>query len=450
MKPFVAFVALALLATTGRAGVAISTITPASGLSGGGETIHIHGTGLNPTVSPCSQPACSTFVRFGGVTGTIIKVTDDEIVALTPPHTGGSVDVEINIASTADITIPNVYRYDDPLPSDNIRFLVPVAINSSGAYSSSWQSELAATNENGDPVNIAGVTIAPGTTAVLTPPVNNTGAFVFVPRRVAGNVTMTLHVRDTSRDAETFGTDIPVVPETQFRSRIVLPGIPADTHFRSMLRVYGYPGLLSKTILLLRDDTTGALLDTELIPMHNMDAAPDYGQIALDPIVSPLAADHPRVRAEIEPPQTISTPPAPLWAFVSITNNTTQQVTTITPSPMQPSTATMPTGQLAAGHWGGFGTCIDVTSTDVMLTASCAVAHFPRPTLDNLGHFTVQGTYRTTAGPVPGDPLTGAPAVFSGAVSGDQLTLTITFGDGTTSTLHLTFGSTDPCPNVCV
>jgi hypothetical protein len=41
-----------------------------------------------------------------------------------------------------------------------------------------------------------------------------------------------------------------------------------------------------------------------------------------------MAVAHPRVRVEATP---TFIPAPPVWAFVSITNNTTQQVTTITP-----------------------------------------------------------------------------------------------------------------------
>ena len=421
-----------------NAQVAVSTITPASGNVSGGELVHIHGEHLLGPALPCAAfptTTCFTFVKFGGVLGSLVTVTNDEIVAVTPPHAAGSVDVEVNIPQNADLTIANGYRYDDPLPSDTMRFLVPVAINTAGAFASSWVSELAVTNENAGPVTIAGATIAGGTTALLTPPSSNTGAFVLVPRSAAANVTMSLHVRDTSRDAEGFGTEIPVVPETQFRPFVVLNGIPSDARFRNLLRIYGYGGLFAHATVTLRDDASGVELKTETVDFS------DYAQLPLDTL-----AGHSRLRAEISATQPASplVPAPPLWAFVSVTNNDTQQVTTITPS-MSAVSASTP---LAVGHWAGAGTCVDVTATDVRVSTACAIAQFPRPILSASGQFRAEGTLRITAGPVPIEPPPGTPTLFTGIVNGSDLTLTIV--SSSSATVHVQFGSNEPCPQLCL
>ena len=60
---------------------------------------------------------------------------------------------------------------------------------------------------------------------------------------------------------------------------------------------------------------------------------PGYAQV--DPLTAVVRAAGARVRIEIFDPiaPIVSPPPPPIWAFVSITNNDTQQVTTITPHP---------------------------------------------------------------------------------------------------------------------
>jgi hypothetical protein len=427
-----AAVALVLFALASFATPAVSTITPASGSINGGDYVHIHGSDLLLVPLPCTPP-CALVVTFGGLEATIVSDTADEIIVSTPPHAAGSVDVQVALLTKGTVNIANGYRYDDPQPEDNVRFLVPIAVNAPGALGSNWISELTITNSSAEPITIASTTIAPNTTALVTLPNPNVGAFFNVPRRLANNVTAGLRVHDTSRDADSWGTDIPVVPETQFRPSIVLSHIPGDSRFRTLLRLYAYTSDFANATVALRDDSTGALLSTQTVLLNN------YAQLSIDPI-----SNHPRLRAEITA-QTIGAPlqpPVPIWGFVAITNNSTQQVTTITPSLI----ATSGPVALRTGHWAGGGSCVDVTTTDVNVTMVCALAHFPAPKTTN-GRFEAEGTYFVVVGPFNGGD--GVPAHFSGIVNGDALDLTITPKDGTPFTIHVTYGSTQPCPQLC-
>jgi hypothetical protein len=431
-----AAVALLLFALSSFAEPAVSTITPASGSITGGTYVHIHGSDLQLVPLPCFPP-CALLVTFGGVEATVVSDTADEIIVSTPPHAAGSVDVQVALATKGTVNIANGYRYEDPLPEDNVRFLVPIAVSAPGALGSNWVSELSITNTSSEPITIASTTIAPQTTAIVTLPNPNVGAFFNVPRRLAGSVTAGLRVHDTSRDSDSWGTDIPVVPETQFRPSIVLGHIPGDSRFRTLLRLYGYTSDFANATVAIRDDSTGALLSTQTIVLNN------YAQRSIDPV-----PDHPRLRAEITT-QIIGAPlqpPVPIWGFVAVTNNSTQQVTTITPS-LIPTAGPV---ALRTGHWAGgssgSGSCVDVSTTDVNVSMVCAIAHFPAPKTTN-GRFEADGTIMITAGPSTGGP--GAPAHFSGVLNGDDLALTITTKDSTPFTIHVTYGSTQPCPQLC-
>jgi hypothetical protein len=432
--------AIVLTAVSSFAQPAISTITPAAGPIAGGEYVHIHGNDLLLVPVPCTPP-CALVVKFGGVEVPVISDAADEIVVLTPPHAAGSVDVQVLQATKASVTFANGYRYDDPLSSDSVRFLAPVVISASGALGSNWVSELSITNASSEPLTIGSSAVPPQNSAAVTLANANTGAFFTVPRRIADKVTATLHVRDTTRDADTLGTDIPVVPETQFRPTVVLPHIPTDPRFRTLIRVYGYIPSFGNGLAVIRDDVTGSVLSTQTFVLRSGNAgAPSYAQLPID------LTDRQHVRVDISA-QVLGSPalpPIPLWAFAAVTNNSTQQVTTITPS-LVPTTSPMVTS-LLAGHWAGGGACVDVTNIDTMVTTACSTASFPSPSATANGRFEADGTYATAAGPVP-HPTTSAH--FSGIVQGNQLDLTVEPDGGIAFTIHVTFGSTEPCPVLC-
>ena len=78
---------------------------------------------------------------------------------------------------------------------------------------------------------------------------------------------------------------------------------------------------------------------------------------------------------------------------------------------------------LGLGRWTGDG-CLSVSADGCNFVAGCAHGQFPRPVVRVDGTFDVDGTYRVEAGPVSIEPA--PPAHFSGSVSGDTITLTVT------------------------
>jgi hypothetical protein len=282
----------------------------------------------------------------------IVDDNPNELVVVAPPHAVGSVDVEVFIPVYGSETITGGFQYQDPMPVDMVRLLVPVASNAAGAFGSSWQVEFVIHNANSEPLTLGGASTPPGGSAVsvpafgtmsvtLYPQGGNAGAFVYVPRRLADNVVANIRVHDTTRDGDSWGAELPAVPETQFRRSIVLIDVPTDSRYRTLLRVYGYRADADNVSVLIRDNDTGAIIDTRAFLLQGgapgglfTPTAPGYAQLALDAIVSPLAASHARVRVEVTAtdlaPPFLTAPP--IWAFVAITNNTTQQVTTITPT----------------------------------------------------------------------------------------------------------------------
>jgi len=105
---------------------------------------------------------------------------------------------------------------------------------------------------------------------------------------------------------------------------------------------------------------------------------------------------------------------------------------------------------LSTGRWTGSGACLSVAVDGCDLVVGCGHGQFPQPVVRADGTFTVTGTYRIEAGPVSITPA--PPATFSGVLTGDTLTLTVTPSDPSLTTgsyvLQLTTASgkcTVPC-----
>jgi len=359
----------------------------------------------------------------------------------------------MKIAFVALFLVPTVLFAQEPQPGDQLRILLPIVVNSGGLLNTSWRTDVVLHNGNGEPVVVTSGTVLPSftippfaTTGPIFPPAGNPGVFLYVPKRLAANVATRVRVHDVTRDSDSWGVEIPGVVETDFATSMVIAAIPSDSRFRSLLRVYDDNGIATTANVTLRDDASGELIDRRTLLLAQGDAAvPAYAQLALDPILLPAAAAHPVVRAEIT--ATSSTAP-PLWAFVSITNNTTQQVTTLLSHPA----SVPPPSALQTGHWGGGGVCVDVTDTQIAVSAGCSVGTFiPPSAIGPDGRFEADGFWLTTAGPVRINSGPGQPAHVSGIVQGTTLTLTVTTSFFSGPPLKVQFGSKEACTgNLCV
>jgi hypothetical protein len=451
-------VLFALAATSMSAEVAVSTINPAGGLTRGGEYVHVHGAGLFSPPLLCPAPICSLYVNFGDAGATVVDDTATDLVVIAPPHAPGPVDVEVHIAGSPSVFLPSAYIYQEPLPGDLERYLVPIAISAAGAGGTSWRADLFAYNGTAETLNVGGATtVAPfSSSAVTLPPApGNSGAFVYVPKRLADDVSFSLRVHDTTHDADGWGVEIPVVAESRFRRGVILSTIPNDSRFRTLLRIYSYASADVDVLLTLRDDATGELLENpRTVTLRNglsavssaSPLAPAYAQVALDPLL-PAGSAHARIRAEIV---TTSSNVPPIWAFVSITNNVTQQVTTVTPA-VTTTAVSIPTADtLPLGNWNaGSAGCAVVTSTDVSITAGCTLTTFPYPALGADHRFEADGHTIVTVGP-SGDADPGQQSHISGVLQGDSLTIVIHTSTTTFAPITFRLGTGPQCGFPCV
>ncbi|HEX8154419.1 MAG TPA: hypothetical protein VF698_14895, partial [Thermoanaerobaculia bacterium] len=207
-----------------------------------------------------------------------------------------------------------------------------------GAYGSLWSTEIWYRAESAAavfPLAIADVMPQAKTTVPLpvfrVPPGRPPGQFIYVTRAAADGIRINLRIQDLSRQSQTWGTEIPVVREQEFfDGPITLIHVPTDSRFRQALRIYDAGGEGSGRVMVRIFPSNGQeLLGEEELPLP-VDGlpiySPGYAQIVSVADRFPAVVAASIVRIEITP-LTASTR---LWAFVSVTNNETQHVTTIT------------------------------------------------------------------------------------------------------------------------
>lgn len=150
------------------------------------------------------------------------------------------------------------------------------------------------------------------------------GRFVYVPKTALSSIAANLRVHDVTRSALNFGTEIPIVRAREFKDdKIVLTGVPTDPRFRNTLRIYStMPMRVAVTVG--NNPPVAVQLDgaTDIFD-------PAYGAFTGFP------AGETSVNVTIQPEHLTIPPPLPieLWAFITVTNNETQAISTITPQP---------------------------------------------------------------------------------------------------------------------
>ena len=286
--------------------------------------------------SETCQGAPCTHAIVGGVTVPLRHGIDYDLIFRAPQHAPGFVDVTLT-GGTKSLTLKNALYYFDRAATPDFdvfeRILFPVLFDAPGALGSHWITEAAI----GNPEKWDVETFNDITSIVCTvPPCGErvrarsklawtggnypSGVALIVARRDADDLAFALRARDTAHAAQSFGTEVPVVRESEmFESTMTLLDVPLDPRYRVKLRIYAYAegdarllGLgAPRTVRLTRPECSGA----------SCAWLPAYATIDL----APGSADQ-RVNLYIEPPAGTKA-----FAFATVTNNETQQVTTVTP-----------------------------------------------------------------------------------------------------------------------
>lgn len=230
------------------------------------------------------------------------------------------------------------------------KIMFPIALRQPvpGAYGSLWKTEVWVRNGGQNPVMIVtGCQVGgcqpylmfPGvaerdTGVIYPPPGQPPGTFLLADRRYAGDLQVSLRIRDLSRQELTWGTELPVVRSTDLRiGKLGFLEVPLEARFRQMLRLYSMaaepiPVTVSFfEIPWLNLSPQPALATRTLtITPTTFDVLPGYVELPDFGSTIPELIGKERVYVEIRSDSAL-----PFWGFISVTNNETQHVTTITP-----------------------------------------------------------------------------------------------------------------------
>jgi hypothetical protein len=238
------------------------------------------------------------------------------------------------------------------------KLLLPIVPGSVvGANGSEWLTELTITNLSDDDIMVRygeiycpgqclPVPVAPHSTVVSQSVISSPavrGRFMTMAEGAFSDLAITLRTRDLSKQAETWGTVLPVVSEEDLYSKTFgLTDVPAGDGFRSMLRVYDVDARTPPNVRvrIYRLNPLPPGLGTPNSDSLLMDFVPVFAlpPSGVDETLYPASFEFPlwidpalsgsdRLRIEIEPLDGR----AEYWAFASITHNETQHVTIVAP-----------------------------------------------------------------------------------------------------------------------
>lgn len=242
----------------------------------------------------------------------------------------------------------NAYSYHTQIPAEAYtQVLIPVPPSTAGrpgANGANWVTRIVISNDSNVPVQAFfharyPFTLDPGKARIWGEVLYLHGPiapfFLYVKSEFSDHVHFHLRSADTSREALSFGTEIPVIREKEARTgKIDLMDVPVDTRFRRTLRIYGGFGHTTLTEAITMTVRVFPLESDQLLSESVVTLAwgggpypfyPAYREF--DPVPSGSTLSTERVRIQLEPVnQTVR-----YWAFLTVTNNETNHITTITP-----------------------------------------------------------------------------------------------------------------------
>ncbi len=338
---FAALLSFTLALTSGAQSPAY-TMSPRSGSAAGGTQVTLQ----------APNAAVATSVYFGTIVVPATRVDATTLTVTTPAQLPGTTERTVPVklwifGATVDTGL--TFTYANNAEEVFERLLLPVFTPPiRGAFGSEFRTDFNATLASGSSAWIYGlarqclfgcvegpdtayelVTGAPDVDRTEIKPNGTPGQFLYVPRDEEGRVAMNLRAYDSSRSSENFGTEIPIVREQDFFSsteRLVLVGIPADPRFRKTLRIYG-AGEYGAGLVVSIESAAGTTDHSVNVPGSSR-THPGYVEFA----AFPAGAGELKVTIYNPGPRGI-VPASDIWAFVAVTNNTTQHITTVTPQP---------------------------------------------------------------------------------------------------------------------
>ena len=249
-------------------------------------------------------------------------------------------------------------------PRDEVeQVLVPLSVGEfDGAFGSHFVIEMWMRNDGDQPARIFRLvsdcprphfcttvavpdTPVPPRTTVHVAPLENgysakLGEFFWVDKVAAQKIVFSLRVRETSRSSSSAGVDIPTLRESDGsgKMRLQLLNIPVEPGFRHTLRIYTLdylrdPSIVPSQRIRIFDLATDELLVDEPILFYVFEGE-GPSTYTIEPYPNPFSSfldkyetlqGHSKVRVELESNF------FKFWAFVSVTNDATEETTIIAP-----------------------------------------------------------------------------------------------------------------------
>ncbi|HEX8253468.1 MAG TPA: hypothetical protein VF846_09990 [Thermoanaerobaculia bacterium] len=299
---------------------------------------------------PLSFPGCSNGVYFGEKPAEYDNDSlDGYIVAVVPAGLTGVVPVTLRGLSGEILAEVGQFRVGSGFESDFERVLFPLNFYGAGAHGSEWRTEIVVRNDG--PVAVATVPpfwIQPDSPVLPIPydfiPAGGRGLFglrqrdggefLHVPRGLEKYLSYASHLVDRSRSAADLGSEIPVVHAEETAQTIRLLGVPTASNFRAKLRVYDFDPVNGRVVTVTVRQPNGNVLATRKLTLTGAPVCvnapcfaerPPFAALDLDLLDGVRGVESANVTIESD------TNDGRIWAFVSVTNNATQNVTLYTP-----------------------------------------------------------------------------------------------------------------------
>jgi hypothetical protein len=330
-------VCLLLFASTAFAQQPRYTVTPAFVRPGDGVVVHLRG----------PDPGCGSHcqVAFGGVVSPNVTQVAGGFDAVAPPHAEGIVPITIGLGSQVLAKIDSQFAY--VLAREQV--LVPITADGvSGPYGALWGTELWVHNGSDQDVtlqsavcDVFGRPVPCGDDPMLVkanssrqlPSIpfaspNAIGLFLYPPRELSTQISFDARLLDRTRLGG--GTALPIIRESAMqRTRLTMLNVPGNNaRLRKRLRIY-YDDNSRFTVRVYDLDSGRQLAENQFSVFVPTDGPgqPLLADTVNDDVFDGGAA---RLRVEVERVFPPSSPNA-WWAFISVTDNVTQEVTIIAP-----------------------------------------------------------------------------------------------------------------------
>lgn len=336
-----------LFIATGAFCATITSLSPSVGPVEGGTRVTIKGTGFSNICINCMPPFGAPGVFFGITQANEVRFIDSSTLeAVTPAVFPQTVSVTVQqYDGTGLTTLPNAFTFQGDPNSAFDPILFPLFIQpKGGAFGSQFQTtvRLSIKGFSGGQLPVYGISrngplddpprgpLDPFVATIVEsqPPLRSQtpGRILYVAKGSGPLLAASIRVTDLTKQTASFGVEVPVARRDNFADGVplVFMGVPADSRFRCMLRLYS----LKRGDVLANIAVNGKLYQLYLKHTDDQDLfEPAYLEFTDFPTLGELPSGQTTFRVVVDAGRGSG-----MWGMLSVTNNETQQITVITPN----------------------------------------------------------------------------------------------------------------------